>query len=293
MSEKKLKVLIISGGGVYGLIPAYFLHQIDIVSYLPQIDVISGTSIGGILALYLASHKDPSNLYQRFIATTPEIFKRSVFRRFNPHASKYPAKGIERVLKDILPGKVQDVLTRFIVPAFGFKTEQPVIFHNLDNTYSHLDLWKIGRATSAAPMYFPPYSENILIDGGILENMPIITTATMIRKHLQKDPVDIDVFVLGTGNTDVDMSKTVKEVRRYTTLQWAKKLLPIIATGGNVMMSGFWGRNIGFHYFDMFNPVIIDSKFDDVSVVKSGKLEEKCDMYIGQFKKEWQQFFSL
>lgn len=63
MSEKKLKVLIISGGGVYGLIPAYFLHQIDIVSYLPQIDVISGTSIGGILALYLASHKDPSNLY--------------------------------------------------------------------------------------------------------------------------------------------------------------------------------------------------------------------------------------
>lgn len=293
MSEKKLKVLIISGGGVYGLIPSYFLHQVDVQSYLPQVDVIAGTSVGGILALYLASHKDPSNLYPQFVKLAPDIFSRSLLRRLNPHASKYTETGIQRVLKDMLPGKTDEALNRFIVPAFGFKTEQPVIFHNLDDTYNHLELWKIARATSAAPMYFPPYSQNILIDGGILENLPIITTATMIRKYWHKNPADMDVFVIGTGNTDVDMTKTVNQVKKYSALQWAKKLLPIIATGGNVMMSEFWGRNIGFNYFDMFNPVIIDSKFDDVSVVPSGKLQDKCDMYIGAFKQAWERFFSL
>jgi hypothetical protein len=31
-----------------------------------------------------------------------------------------------------------------------------------------MKIWKIARSTSSAPMFYPPFSENILIDGGIL-----------------------------------------------------------------------------------------------------------------------------
>lgn len=156
-----------------------------------------------------------------------------------------------------------------------------------------MDLWKIARATSAAPLYFPPYSENILIDGGILENIPIITTATMIKRYLNISHTELDVFVIGTGKKDIDMSKTIKQVNKYTHLDWAKKLLPIITTGGNEMMSNFWGQYIGFHSFNMFNPIIIDGKMDDAEVIKSGRLEDKCDIYLSKFKKEWNKFINL
>jgi len=68
--------------------------------------------------------------------------------------------------------------------------------------------WKIARSTSAAPMFYPPFSENILIDGGILENIPIITTASMICKYCGKKPSDLDVFVIGTGTTDKNLKRT-------------------------------------------------------------------------------------
>ena len=93
--------------------------------------------------------------------------------------------------------------------------------------------WKIARATSAAPMFYPPYSENILIDGGILENIPIITTASMVCKYYNMKPADLDVFAIGTGQTDKNLRRTKDEVSNYSKLDWAKNLLPIIITTGN------------------------------------------------------------
>jgi hypothetical protein len=49
-----------------------------------------------------------------------------------------------------------------------------------------------------------------LIDGGILENIPVITTAAMICKYLNKKPSDLDVFVIGTGMTDKNLKITRK-----------------------------------------------------------------------------------
>ena len=56
MSRKK-KVLIIAGGGVYGMIPIAFLKHLGIVDIRDYVDIISGTSIGGIISLYLAQGK--------------------------------------------------------------------------------------------------------------------------------------------------------------------------------------------------------------------------------------------
>lgn len=288
---KKIKILVISGGGIYGLIPCRFLKEIDNEDLL-KIDIIAGTSVGGILALYLTYKMNASSLYFDFKQAIPNIFKTSFWRKINPFSPKYSGKNIERVLREILPSTVDHCKTHFVVPCLGLKDEIPIVFHNFDETYSHIDLWKIGRATSAAPLYFPPFSENVLIDGGVLENIPIITSSAMACKYLNIKISDIDIFVIGTGNLDVDHSKTNESVSKYSVIEWANCLMPILITKGNEMMSEFWGRYLGFNSFNMFNPISIDGKIDNIYSVTSGKLENKCEIYIGDFKKQWNDFIN-
>jgi patatin-like phospholipase/acyl hydrolase len=86
----------------------------------------------------------------------------------NPFTSKYCVDNLEASLKKILPIKVSECQKNFVVPSFSLKSVSPVIFHNFDESYNHMKIWKIARSTSAAPMFYLPFSENILIDGGIL-----------------------------------------------------------------------------------------------------------------------------
>lgn len=289
--EKKIKILVISGGGIYGLIPCCFLKEINNED-LNKIDIIAGTSVGGILSLYLASKLNTSTLYLDFKREIPRIFQTSFWRKINLFSPKYSGKNLDESLKEMIVGKVEICKKKFVVPCLGLKDEIPVVFHNFDDTYEHIDIWKIGRATSAAPLYFPPFSENILIDGGVLENIPIITASAMACKYLQAKISDIDIFVIGTGNLDINHNKTNEQVSKYSVIEWANCIMPILATKGNEMMSKFWGRYLGFNSFEMFNPVSIDGKMDNIKSVQSGKLEDKCELYIGEFKQKWNEFIN-
>ena len=76
MSEgKRIKLLIIAGGGVFGAIPAKFLMEAEDLYNTHTITHLAGTSIGGIEALYLATGKSPTLLYKDFCEAAPKIFK--------------------------------------------------------------------------------------------------------------------------------------------------------------------------------------------------------------------------
>ena len=289
-TSKKIKVLVIAGGGVYGIIPCSFLNLLS-NEQISKVDVFGGTSAGGILSLHLALNKDTNQLYRDFKGNVKNFFIRNIFNIINPFSPKYDEKGIESSLKKILPQKVSSCQRKFVVPSFNFKNISPIIFHNFQNYYSHMELWKIARATSAAPTFFVPYSQNILIDGGILQNLPIITTASIICKFLNKKPSDLDVFAIGTGYVDKDMKKTLNQVKKFSKIQWAKYLMSIILTDGNEMMSKLWGENMGFNSFRMFNPVVIDGKMDNIDNINL--IEEKCEIYYGQFLQQWEKFIEF
>ena len=285
--KRCVKVLVIAGGGVYGMIPSVFLKSVKSIG---GVDVLGGTSVGGILCLHLAKYGDPIRMYDDFKANVSRIFTRSLSNVFNPFSPKYSSDGVESALQGIFEGDVAGCPGKFVVPALNFKNVKPVIFHNFSCEYGHMDLWKIARATSAAPMYFPPYSENILIDGGILENLPVITTAAMACKHLGVLPCDLDVLAIGTGAIDQNTGRTNDEVSRYSRLDWARNLFPILTTGGNEMMSQLWGEHMGFNSFRYFNPVAIDGVMDNISKVDS--IEDKCEIYRGQFLEVWNDFLA-
>ena len=285
-----MKILIISGGGVYGIIPCCLLDSVQ-KEDMARIDVIGGTSVGGILSLHLAKYGDPQLLKRDFKENMNRFFTTSLRNRLDPFTPKYTADGIESALKAILPGKVSDMDGKFVVPSFSFKRMSPVVFHNFTKQFSHMDAWKVARATSAAPLAFPPFSENIFIDGGILEKLPVITTASMVYQATGVPASELDVFAIGTGRVDQDLTRTKEEVESYSALGWAKNLMPILTTGGNELMSDFWGRNMGFKSFTHFNPIIIKGVMDDVSQVDT--IEEMCELHLGDFRIAWEKFINM
>lgn len=283
-----MKVLILSGGGIFGFVPCHFLNLVDDVD-LEKIDVIAGTSIGGILALCYASDLGVQKTYELFKTAAPEIFRKNWLRVLFT-SSLYSSKGIEKFLQQALPGKVRDCRKKFIVPAMDFRKRALVVFQNFDESYLEYDLWKIGRSTSAAPMFFEPYSENVLVDGGIVENVPVGISYTVLQKYLNVPKNEIDVLVLGTGSNLPNDDLTLKQIRRFSLIRWAIEILPVIATKANEMLSVAIGENLGFRSFQYFNPTTIHGRLDDASQVTNGSLEESCELYDSLFLRDWKKF---
>ncbi len=289
IQNRALKVLVLSGGGIFGMVPCHFLRGVDDGDF-DRIDVVAGTSIGGILALCYASGLGTEETHRLFREAAPQIFRKSLLRKLTPGKTLYSSRGIEKFLKTALPARVKDCPGKFIVPAMDFRKRSLVIFQNFDESYLDYDLWKIGRSTSAAPIFFEPFSENILIDGGIVENVPVGITYSVLQKHLNVSRENIDVLVMGTGTNLPNDDLTLRQVRRFSLVRWAVELLPIVTTKANEMLSITMGKNLGFRSFRYFNPTTIHGSLDDIGQIVDGSLEDSCEIYDSIFKKEWNMF---
>ena len=82
---------------------------------------------------------------------------------------------------------------------------------------------KSRKGRHPAAQYFDPYGQDILIDGGIVENIPLMTSIAMLKSTERVKLEDMDVFIIGTGSPDVDASKTLKSVSNYWPWDWAYK----------------------------------------------------------------------
>lgn len=287
------KILIIGGGGVFGYIPILFLKKVGLknINDLQTIQAISGTSIGGIIALYLASNNNSiDDLHKDFKKEVGNIFASpSFFRKMNPCSSKYPNEQIENSLKKMIPNKLGDIKIPLFVGTMSFKQNKPKIFDTVSEQDKNIDAWIPGRCTSAAPTYFNPYGEEIYLDYGICENIPILTTVTAIKNKLGISYSDMEVFVLGTGWKRTD-EQTLKDVSSYGAVSWLRKLILPRITMGNELSSDYWARQLGLKSYTYFNPVEIDGDMDDADLVIDGDLDKACEPWLDIFEAEWNRF---
>ena len=72
----KYRILTFDGGGIRGLLSAVLLQQLDsrVPKWRDKVDLIAGTSTGGIIALGLAHGKSPDDL--RDLYCRSKIFKK-------------------------------------------------------------------------------------------------------------------------------------------------------------------------------------------------------------------------
>lgn len=285
-----MKLFIVGGGGVYGAIPSYFLDRAEIGDTTKFIDVYAGTSVGGIIAIYLSQGRPAREFYDIFVNEIDDLFATNWFRKANPFIPTYSEKKLEKALQRNFDGTIGDLKKNIVVPTLNFRQNRYKVYDNMEQDEDLLvPLWEVARATSAAPTYFLPFGPNIFLDGGILENITVVTAATAIRSKMGIPFDEIDVFVMGCGKSDKEVKKE-GEADHYTKLHWLAKLIVPYVTRANEISSVFWGENLGFKSFTYFNPVQLSGSLDDKNAVKDGTIAEESEKFVEDFKSKWEYF---
>jgi hypothetical protein len=165
------KMLALDGGGIRGVLTLSILKAIEQKVGAPlheYFDYIAGTSTGAIIAAGLAKGMSVDELITFYRDTGTAMFQKSRFLdRLN---SLYRDGPLQGQLKDVFgehadlkPGGLKTLL---LVVTRNVTTDSPwPISSNPEARYNVLSradcnlcipLWKIVRASTAAPIYFPP-----------------------------------------------------------------------------------------------------------------------------------------
>ncbi|CAD0083511.1 unnamed protein product, partial [Aureobasidium vineae] len=236
-----VRILTLDGGGVRGIAELEILTQIEnalgnglrIQDFL---DLVVGTSTGGIIALGLAAKGwSVENCTQKFESLCHKAFQERMMAR-DPligrlvrgyYHSLYETSAIEGALKEafteddnLFGGETQNsgmpkikvavtaaaVSSCVVLSNYNRfpETSLPYHFERPEKASAELRIWEAARATSAAPTYFTPFShpssKQTYYDGGVYHNNPI-NIAERERKLIWPEVKEPDVVIsIGTGH---------------------------------------------------------------------------------------------
>ncbi|TCB75665.1 CBASS cGAMP-activated phospholipase [Acinetobacter sp. ANC 4177] len=223
-----VKVLSLNGGGVRGLFTISFLAEIERiiesqsdaqnVKIGDYFDLITGTSIGGILALGLASGKSARELESVFKDNASKIFPtwRYIVKKWLlPFCPIYKSEPLRKTITSMIDENLvfNDLERRVMIPTVNLSSGNPFFFKTPhDPSFSRdgvLKLIDAAMATSAAPTYFSPHycadKEAYFADGGLVANNPSFIGLKEVLHNMKSDfpnarIEDIKILNIGTLN---------------------------------------------------------------------------------------------
>jgi uncharacterized protein len=230
-----MKVLAIDGGGIRGLIPALVLAEIERRTerrIADLVDMIAGTSTGGILACALGK-PDPlpaGEIAPLYVEEGPKIFDRSLLRQITSLGGyldeRYSDKGLVRALERYLGDTPMSAATLPLLLT-AYDTEKRAI-HMLrsEGEHSGATMVEAAHATSAAPTYFEPVRLDgaTLIDGGVFATNPSLVAFAEVRGKLDL------LLSLGTGEHTRPLP--YEKIKDWGQLEWARPLIDVVFDGG-------------------------------------------------------------
>ena len=230
-----MKALAIDGGGIRGLIPALVLAEIERRTQrrvAELVDLIAGTSTGGILACALGK-PDPlpaAEIAALYEEEGPRIFDRSLLKRITSLGGyldeRYDAKGLRRALERYLG---DTPMTAATVPLLltAYDTEARAI-HLLrsEGEHSGAAMVDAAHATSAAPTYFEPVriGDATLIDGGVFAVNPSLCAYAEVSGRLD--------LLLSLGTGEHTRRLPYDQIEGWGQLEWARPLIDVVFDGG-------------------------------------------------------------
>jgi len=211
--NKSFQILSLDGGGIKGLFAAAFLAKLEEdlgITVIDHFDLIVGTSTGGIIALGLGLGLTPKKIVDFYFQKGPQIFGKVPLLTDFLHwfITKYSGRRIEKVLKgDDCFGErlLGESKKRLVIPSYNIDSNDVYLFktahhERLRRDYK-LPAWKIARATTAAPTFFPISTiiDGIsLIDGGVWANNPAMVGLFEAISILDIPMKDVKILSIGT-----------------------------------------------------------------------------------------------
>src|SRR5262245_7163744 len=165
------KMLALDGGGIRGVLTLSILKRIEHVvgtRLCDYFDYIAGTSTGAIIAAGLARGMSVDDLIGFYKKNGTEMFQKTRFlARLNSLYKNGPLqKQLQIVFGQDTELKPEGLQTLLLVVTRNVTTDSPwPISSNPEARYNELTrkdcnlcipLWKLVRASTAAPIFFPP-----------------------------------------------------------------------------------------------------------------------------------------
>ncbi len=249
-----MKVLCIDGGGIRGLIPALVLTEIERRTgrrIAELVDLVAGTSTGGILACGLTRAGDDGRprysadeLAGIYVEEGPRIFHRGLLKRvFSVEGwldERYEDDGLERALQRYLgEARLSAAVCDVFVTAYEIHDRFAFFFRSArartDPEYD-FPLIQVARATPAAPSYFEPAEVTDvagrrtypLIDGGVYAVNPSMCAYADVVRGGQLPELEL-MLSLGTGTHT--RAYTYEQARWWGQLEWARPALDMVFDG--------------------------------------------------------------
>jgi len=261
--RQRFNILALDGGGVEGVIEAVVLERLmkEFPKLLRDVDLIVGSSTGGIQALNLASGKTAPENLESYQDIAKIVFADCFLDDFRDlrklDGANYSAKNMRRILQLQFGDMVlRDLDKKVAITSFyldsgsesfcrGWKLK---VFHNFDNGDSDGDvrIVDVGLRTSATPIYFP--TADGYIDGGVVANNPSMIGITQaLDSRGPTVPFEsINLLSLGVGfNGHWIKGKN----HDWGAFRWAPHLLFMMLEGSVNMVHFQCSQLLGDRYF--------------------------------------------
>jgi len=307
----RFQILALSGGGVRGLYTISILAQLEQAlaethndsSYniTQHFDLIAGTSIGGILALGLASGINARRLYEILDYNRKQIFpKKSAKTLRQAFGSLYSSDPLKSVLEECFDNKrIEDLNTRVTIPAVNGTSGSPKVYktphHKKFRIDKNLTLVDVALSTSAAPTFFSPHlmNDSFNVDGGLVANGPALIAYHEATHFLEVPKENIHLMGVGTMG-----SKRVLNSERGWFRGWGyltgwgvgRKLIEMTLSANeemqNKMVEHLLGDQCAFIDEeltpDQSKSITLDNASDSAAQMLRGRGKERGQKAIGQ-----------
>lgn len=225
---ERFRILSLDGGGIRGAFTAAVLAQWEAAMgrrVVDHFDLIAGTSTGGILAIGLGLGIPAKDLLDFYKLHGAEIFPMTSLSERVWHTlrqlvtSKFTVEDLEiqlRAAYDVNGVRtLADSKTRLLITSYNLTSNALTRYTTphypgaAATKHASPSAVAVGRATSAAPTYFPPATVDDLlapheaVDGGVWANCPAMAAIGEATGVL-KIPLDrIDLLSVGTAGLPV------------------------------------------------------------------------------------------